>query len=581
MKKIVALILAAMLVLSFAGCSGEQSKTETSSPIALKAGDVELTVEDMNYMYTTTFNDIYNTFYNYYGEYLAYILDITKPLEEQMLDENLSWHQYVLDVTLDSTKTIIGVYKAAKENGFVLPEDYQNDIDTFDEQLTAIAEEYGMTKEEYLYYSYGEDVSAESVKNMTEIQLYCNAYIENYSANLEISDEDIETYYSANKNAIDTVDFHFYTTYYGEEEALTQEEAEAQANAIAEATTVEEFVALAKDFTTDEADKQYFEESDPTLYAGAGYDATGIEEISEWLFDESRVTGDTMVYHDEDYTGYIAIMFETRVDPDYDYINIRHILIAPEKNAEGTVGDAEWAAAEAKANEIYNGYLAGEMTEETFSELAKEYSADGNAAQGGIYENVYKGQMVPAFNDWCFDEARTVGDSGIVKTPYGYHLMYFAGFGENNLTATVEPLVEEERLSAFLAECEINSPAETTDEINNVGGMLDDIVNSANEAAGTQDSETEKETKSFTGIIIGALVAIILVCIIIIIKNGGKKKSETEVTEENEESEEAEESALEATEEDLTEEELAAEEAFEETASEETEEVTEEESSEE
>ena len=33
--------------------------------------------------------------------------------------------------------------------------------------------------------------------------------------------------------------------------------------------------------------------------------------------------------------------------------------------------------------------------------------------------------MVTAFNDWCFDEARQPGDTGIVETNYGYHVMYF------------------------------------------------------------------------------------------------------------------------------------------------------------
>ena len=35
--------------------------------------------------------------------------------------------------------------------------------------------------------------------------------------------------------------------------------------------------------------------------------------------------------------------------------------------------------------------------------------------------------MVKAFNDWCFDESRQPGDTGIVKTSYGYHVMYFVG----------------------------------------------------------------------------------------------------------------------------------------------------------
>ena len=71
---------------------------------------------------------------------------------------------------------------------------------------------------------------------------------------------------------------------------------------------------------------------------------------------------------------------------------------------------------------------AGEQTEEAFAALANEHSQDPGSNQvGGLYENVTEGEMVQAFNDWCFDEARQVGDTGIVKTEYGYHVMYFCG----------------------------------------------------------------------------------------------------------------------------------------------------------
>ena len=33
--------------------------------------------------------------------------------------------------------------------------------------------------------------------------------------------------------------------------------------------------------------------------------------------------------------------------------------------------------------------------------------------------------MVPTFNDWCFDPSRKSGDTGIVETSYGVHVMYF------------------------------------------------------------------------------------------------------------------------------------------------------------
>ena len=35
--------------------------------------------------------------------------------------------------------------------------------------------------------------------------------------------------------------------------------------------------------------------------------------------------------------------------------------------------------------------------------------------------------MVTEFNNWIFDDARKAGDVEIVKTSYGYHIMYFVG----------------------------------------------------------------------------------------------------------------------------------------------------------
>ena len=62
----------------------------------------------------------------------------------------------------------------------------------------------------------------------------------------------------------------------------------------------------------------------------------------------------------------------------------------------------------------------------TFAELANTHSTDpGSNTNGGLYENVYEGQMVKPFEQWCFDETRQYGDSGLVRTDYGYHIMFF------------------------------------------------------------------------------------------------------------------------------------------------------------
>ena len=94
---------------------------------------------------------------------------------------------------------------------------------------------------------------------------------------------------------------------------------------------------------------------------------------------------------------------------------------------EDGVGEEDWEACKKDAQDIYDKWLNGERTEEYFAFLAKLYSKDGSSAEGGMYQKVQQGETVEAFDKWCFDESRQKGDTGLVKTKYGYHIMYFSG----------------------------------------------------------------------------------------------------------------------------------------------------------
>lgn len=135
------------------------------------------------------------------------------------------------------------------------------------------------------------------------------------------------------------------------------------------------------------------------------------------------------------YTENEAALVEQGVGKDAKFVDVRHILIMPEsttaEDGTTTVTDEAWAAAAAEAERILNEWKSGAATEESFGELANTYTADGNDANydgipdGGLYTEVYVGQMVPEFENWCFDETRQIGDTGLVKTTYGWHVMYF------------------------------------------------------------------------------------------------------------------------------------------------------------
>ena len=132
----------------------------------------------------------------------------------------------------------------------------------------------------------------------------------------------------------------------------------------------------------------------------------------------ARAEGDADVV---DYTYYgvpmgsVVVVFHGKERADFHSVDVRHILVADE----------------AEATDLLAQYLAGEQTEDAFAALATAHSTDtGSAANGGLYEDVYIGQMVKPFENWCFDASRKAGDTGIVATDYGYHVMYYVGSSE-------------------------------------------------------------------------------------------------------------------------------------------------------
>ena len=148
------------------------------------------------------------------------------------------------------------------------------------------------------------------------------------------------------------------------------------------------------------------------------------------LIDEIALTDQEISdYYDENAETYEA---NRVLKVDKPLVNVRHILVMPQEQDEnGEYTDAAWVEAEQKAQEILNEWQSGEATEDSFAALAGEYSEDpGSASNGGLYTDVYPGQMIDEFDAWCFDDARQAGDTAIVKTDYGYHIMYYVSQGE-------------------------------------------------------------------------------------------------------------------------------------------------------
>ncbi len=178
--------------------------------------------------------------------------------------------------------------------------------------------------------------------------------------------------------------------------------------AAANGVTVEELMVGNFGPGADKEDYRYFQD----LYlTGVPYYQAAVAAMAPTQEDLEAYFAE----HEEEYAA-------SGVTRDSKFVDVRHILV----KVADTAAEEDWKTCEEKAQAILDAWLAGEKTEESFAALATEKTEDpGSQATGGLYQQVYEGQMVPEFNDWCFDAARVYGDYGLVKTTYGYHVMFF------------------------------------------------------------------------------------------------------------------------------------------------------------
>ena len=169
--------------------------------------------------------------------------------------------------------------------------------------------------------------------------------------------------------------------------------------------------------------------------------------MSEWLFDDARKPGDVDIVESGSY--YYVVVFHDRYREEYNTVDVRHILVQEETSDTADALLAQWKA--------------GEATEASFAQLAMENSTDGSKYDGGLYTRIYEGQMVDAFNNWCFNSSRKSGDTEVVQTEYGYHVMYFVGQNLPRWQADVSAQLQSEAMNAWAQGLATDSTIEVHD----------------------------------------------------------------------------------------------------------------------
>ena len=426
------------------------------STTALTVGGTKVSAAELNHYYI----DSVNGFLEQSGEYVSLFgLDTTKPLDEQFYSETdeLTWADYFLDQATTGAQNMYAVYNAAKAEGFTLSDEGKATIDATIENMEMTAVLRGFpSADSYIAAVYGKGCNEKTFREYAEVQLIAQEYAVAKNESLVYDEAALDAKDAENPAAFSAFSYHYYymantkfyeggtenedgtKTYSDEEMEAGRAACEAAANSLAAATTVEEL---------------------DTMYANVP------AAIQSWVTDSSRQAGDIEVIAseytneegDKSVAGYYVVLFEGKDDNLTNLVNVRHILVSyeggtyDETTGTTTYNDKEKQLAKSQADEILATFQAGEQTEEAFAALAPETTTDpGSKENGGLYEDVYPGQMVTEFNDWCFDAARKTGDTAIVETEYGCHVMYFVGTSEKTYRDTlIENTLRSDDMAAW------------------------------------------------------------------------------------------------------------------------------------
>ena len=141
------------------------------------------------------------------------------------------------------------------------------------------------------------------------------------------------------------------------------------------------------------------------------------------------------------------------------------VLEEVEVAADGRVTCSEdaWAICQAEAEDMLTYWQKKtKHTEATFGELARKNTADtGTLVNGGLYRSVRKGQMAAFLDDWCFDAARQPGDTAILRSDYGIHILYFSGSRTVSREAAEQEYYRQQQ-NALIAQAKEAYPIDVT-----------------------------------------------------------------------------------------------------------------------
>ena len=503
MIAVIAIIAAIIVAIIISAVNKSKAKLENQ----IAATSDEYTIDNAMMAYLTYYQ--YQNFASNYQYYLSMFgLDTSKSLKSQSPDPTyfpmltgesvstgMTWHDYFVGEAVESAEYYTALAAKAKADGFKLDSDDKELIKNYLTSLENAAAQNGYSVSAYLANIFAPGVTKSAIKRVLEMELLAEKEVTKLTDSYEFTDDEMDAYRTEHPETFlkfDYVSYSFEADYADdaddEAKKAAREEAKKKADELlAKATDLEAFKAEIQKLAKAEADEAAIEkavkeatdkaktdgldeaatkeatdkarkeaeeaaakdEKDYTeSFVKEGAQYTKDDKLTEWASAEGRNVGDKTVLADSEEENEVTeytVYYLTKLPyfDDYAARSIRHILISVSEDEENPVTAEQ---AKAKAEEILAEYEKGEKTAEKFGELANKYSEDpGSNTNGGLYEDFRKGETYEAFDAWLFDESRAAGDTGVIETEAGAHVMYYVGEGTTAWKMTAEDKMKDEK----------------------------------------------------------------------------------------------------------------------------------------
>lgn len=370
----------------------------------------------------------------YHYELLNEGVDLFAADTEKMLsspyldDENFAtYRDYFRYVTAQDLQKIEILYDDATAQGFVIEKAHYDRANAYINWLKGKADELGVPLDTYIKGVFGSQVDEQIIINTLAKKYFTEDYAEGEKLiQLSASDEQAEKAYNQSRIIYDLVSYKILRITYEQRDQAFIDTANLHAQKIIDAMDGDpsKFESCAAKYFSGVA-ANTLSQPDSTLIANCRFEDVTHVDFRQWLFDETRIVGDTTIIPDED--GFPIILVFVGRERMSEKLRNCYIITANQQLDENMAPDI--AATQALGQEIFD-YIDDADSCNEIENLYNDYILAGELSvvhDSQIYQAKYSGALA----DWIFSPERKLGDKTLIENSGTFYIVYFVSESPN------------------------------------------------------------------------------------------------------------------------------------------------------